>query len=450
MMRARPLLLAMALATAASTLLTGAVGAQTSTPPADSAVARATAGAYSSFLDSLRTRSAAPLDRDRVESWPAADSLADLLATRGPAYVDSLPNLTSGADFDFDATPELLAYNRVEGLRLGGEVTVSYGRWSLAGAGAYAISSSDWRHRERLGYDAGHYGEFRVEHADLIERYGAGPIPANSIHALIAGADDQDYLERRRTGVEWRLDRGARELEVGYTVARERSADAETDWNLISRDRGPRPNPPIDEGDANRLRIAGGWSGDISRLRGTRLKLGAEAEVGGYGLGGDFDYDRYRLTLDSHWPVLWRDNVDLTMEVGGARNGPPVQSLFYLGGPAALRAYPVNAFRGDRYAFGRFEYLIGTDPFARLGLRFVQVQFIPFFELGAAWTDENGTGIFDSPDSSDWRSDAGLGLQRRIVFDTILRFDAAWRLDRDTDRFTYRFGLRAPLFGIYD
>ena len=445
-MRAGILLFACALATAAAAAETDDPAA----PSPDSAATRSITDSYTSFLDSLRIRSAATLDREGVESWPAADSLAGLIATHGPAYVDSLPDYENPADLDFDLRPELVGYNRVEGLRLGAEAEVTFGGWSLAGAGAYAISSADWRHRERLGYDAGSYGEIAVENADLIERYGTGPVPANSIHALVAGADDQDYLERRRTGIEWRLDRGSREVEVGFTVARERSATAETDWNIFSRDRGPRPNPPIDEGDAHRLRMAAGWSLDLSRLRGTRMRLGAEAEVGGYGLGGDFDYDRYRLTLESHWPVLWRDDVDLTVEVGGARNGPPLQSLFYLGGPAALRAYSVNEFRGDRYAFGRFEYLIGTDPFARMGLGMVQVQFIPFFELGAAWTDANGTGIFSSPESSDWRSDAGLGIQRLIAFDAMLRFDAAWRLDRERDRFTYRFGLRTPLFGIDD
>ncbi len=448
-MRAGIALLVCALAVAAAADAE-TTASDTTSPPPDSAAARSISDSYTSFLDSLRTRSSSTLDREGVESWPAADSLAELLSARGPAYVDSLPSFKSPADLDFDFGPQLLAYNRVEGLRLGAEATITRGGWSVAGAGAYAISSADWRHRERLGYDAGSYGAFAVEHADLIERYGAGPVPANSIHALVAGADDQDYLERRRTGVEWRLDLGSHELEVDYTVAKERSVEAETDWNIFSRDRGPRPNPPIDEGDAHRLRMASGSSRDIHRLGGARLRLDAEVEVGGYGLGGDFDYDRYRLTLDSHWPVLWRDNIDLTMEVGGARNGPPLQSLFYLGGPAALRAYPVNEFRGDRYAFGRFEYLIGTDPLARMGIRAAQIQLIPFFELGAAWTDENGTGIFSSPESSDWRSDAGLGVQRRIAFDATLRFDAAWRLDRDTDRFTTRFGLRTPLFGIGD
>jgi hypothetical protein len=405
---------------------------------------------YSSFLDSLRTQSASTLDREGVQpSWPAADSVAGLLITHGPAYVDSLPN-SRHSPLDFDFTPALLAYNRVEGLRLGGEAKVSAGSFSLSGAVGYGISSEEWRHRERAEWETVRYGTFAVEHADLLERFGAGPVPANSLHALIAGADDQDYLQRRRTGVEWRLGGDRRSLTTAYTVADEKSAEAETDWNIFSRDKGPRPNPAIDDGRARRLAFTASTLHEVRRLRGARFRVGAEAEIAGYGLGGDFDYDRYRLLLDSRWPVLWRDNLDVRAEIGAARNGAPIQSLFYLGGPAALRAYGVNEFAGDRYVFTGLDYLVGTDLLAHLHMGFAELQFIPFFELGAAWFDENGRGLWSSPDSHDWRSDAGLGIQRLFLFDALLRFDLAWRLDRGSDRFLYRFGFRTALFGLGD
>jgi hypothetical protein len=409
------------------------------------------ANSYSTFLDSLQAKSDSALDRSGVEpTWPAADSLADLFVVHGPAYVDSIPAAKRHRRLDLDFNPALNTYNRVEGARIGGELEISVGPLSLAGAAGYAISSEEWRHRERVRLETERRGTFTVEHADLLERFGAGPVPANSIHAFVAGADDQDYLVRRRTGAEWRLGDDTRSFSAAYTVADERSAAAETDWNLFSRDRGPRPNPAIEEGRARRLSFTGSRKFQPRALRGARLRLAAEAEVAGYGLGGDFDYDRYRLSLDSRWPVLWRDNIDLRAEVGGARNVPPIQSLFYLGGPAALRAYGVNELAGDRYAFFGFDYLVGTDPFAHLHLPQVQIQFIPFFELGAAWRDENGRGIWSSPDSHDWRSDAGLGLQRIVLFETTLRLDLAWRLDRGSDRFVYRFGFRTPLFGLED
>ncbi|HWN80561.1 MAG TPA: BamA/TamA family outer membrane protein [Candidatus Udaeobacter sp.] len=404
---------------------------------------------YGDFLDSLRTRSDT-LDREGAQpSWPAADSAAGLLITHGPAYVDSLPH-HEHSPLDFDFGPGLLAYNRVEGLRLGGEAKVSAGPFSLSGAVGYGISSEEWRHKERAEWQTERYGRFGVEHADLLERFGAGPVPVNSLNALVAGADDQDYLQRRRTGVDWRLGGDRRWFSAGYMVADERSAEAETDWNLFSRDKGPRPNPAIDEGRARRLDLTASTNLVARQLRGARLRMGAEAEIAGYGLGGDFDYDRYRLTLDSRWPVLWRDNLDLRAEIGAARNRPTIQSRFYLGGPAAMRAYGVNELAGDRYVFTSFDYLVGTDLLARAHLGFAELQFIPFFELGAAWFDENGRGLWSSPDSHDWKSDAGLGIQRLFLFDALLRFDFCWRLDRGSDRFLYRFGFRTPLFGLSD
>ena len=92
-MRAGIFLFACALATASAS-----AGAETASPPSDSASARSVTDSYTSFLDSLRVRSAATLEREGVESWPAADSLAELIATHGPAYVDSLPVYENPAD----------------------------------------------------------------------------------------------------------------------------------------------------------------------------------------------------------------------------------------------------------------------------------------------------------------------------------------------------------------
>ena len=226
---------------------------------------------------------------------------------------------------------------------------------------------------------------------------------------------------------------------------------ARSRWSPLGRSRSISGHSPRSS-ERNRSKRSPIFTGSTQvqprSLRGTRLRFGVEAEIAGYGLGGDFDYDRYRLTLDSRWPVLWRDNADLRIEIGGARNGPPIQSLFYLGGPAAMRAYGVNERAGDRYFYSGLDYLVGTDPFAHLHLPQVQIQFIPFFEQGAAWQDENGRGVWSSPDSHDWKANAGLGLQRIIFLETTLRLDLAWRLDRGSDQFLYRFGFRTPLFGL--
>jgi hypothetical protein len=414
---------------------------------AEAAAPAAAELSFDDFLDSLRTRSAAAITREGVrEEWPAADSLAALARARGPAFADSAAR--HGARplrLDFEHT--LTTFNRVEGLRDGAGLRIAGGPLALRPAAAYGLSSHDWRHREELRLDAGSYGTFTVTFADLVVAFGAGPVRGNGFYALLAGADDQDYLRRRGAAVEWRR----RAVRVAFEVADERSAEAATDWNLAGRERGPRPNPPIAEGRARRLVLEASSAFEIQRLsgavlRGAVLRWRAQADISGYGLGGDFDYDRYRLDLVSDLHGPGRDDLRLTLAAGGARNGPPVQALHYLGGPAALRAYPVNALAGDRMLYGALDYLVGTDLLARAGLPWVQLQVAPFFEIGAAWPDVDGRGLFSRPRSADWRSDAGIALQRNVLAGISTRLDLAVRLDRARDRLTTRFGFWMPLF----
>jgi hypothetical protein len=326
-------------------------------------------------------------------------------------------------------------------------------RAALTGGAAYAFSAEAWRHREELRFDPDQGTRLRLRYEDLVVPYGAvTPEGPNSIYTLVAGADDLDYLGRRGWRVEWLIgEESLPSLELAYSVYEEWSEPARTDWNLFSRDRGPRPNPDITEGTGRRLQITGRLARSLPSLRGTRLTGLAEAEIAGYGLGGDFDYDRYRAEIAADFHVLARDDARLRFSVGGARNDVPAQSRFYLGGPAVLRAYRVHEFAGDRVIAATLDYLVGTDPLARLGVRWLQVQLVPFGEIGAAWFDEDEHGFSPTETaaastSPDWQSDLGLGLQRNVVAGATVRFDFAWRLDRGTDRLTTRFGFKAPLF----
>lgn len=403
---------------------------------------------FESFLDSLQVQSATVSRAGVRAEWPAADSVAALVLARGPAAADSLGLLPGRRALDFDLAPDLLAMNRVEGARVGARVVLRGDRAALTGGAAYAISAEKWRHREELRIDAKNGGELAFRFEDLVVPYGdATPEDPNSVYTLIAGADDLDYLGRRGGEVEWRIgEEKRRSFRVVYSAHEERSEPARTDWNLFGRERGPRPNPAVAEGTGRRLLLAGRVAVGLRSLGGALVTAGAEAEIAGYGLGGDFDYDRYRIELGADFHALARDDARLRVTVGGGRNDLPVQSRFYLGGPSVLRAYRVHEFAGDRQVAATLDYLVGTDPLARLGLRWVQLQLIPFGEIGAAWFDANGRGVFSLPESADWRSDLGLGLQRNVFAGATVRFDLAWRLDRGTARLTTRFAFKAPLF----
>jgi hemolysin activation/secretion protein len=141
-----------------------------------------------------------------------------------------------------------------------------------------------------------------------------------------------------------------------------------------------------------------------------------------------------------------RDDVRVKLMIGAGRNGLPVQDRFYLGGPLLLRAYPVHGYAGDRLLAATLDYFVGYDLFGMMGLERVQLQFVPFGEIGAVWSDDNQRRLWNGPESADWISDAGLGIQRNVLMGISARFDLAYRLDRSCDRFTWRFRFQTPLF----
>ncbi|MGD8394106.1 MAG: BamA/TamA family outer membrane protein [Candidatus Eiseniibacteriota bacterium] len=415
--------------------------------PTRPATTEPAAPTFESYLDSLRARSAEQLERRGVrDAWPAADSIAAIARARGVAFADSARTIVPRRRFDAGLEPALVGFNRVEGLRIGAGASLSYGPAAVEASGAYGFSSEAWRHRERLRLRRTALQNLTVTVADVILPYGAAPVDANGVFAFIAGADDQDYLRQRGVEVRWDFDMDAVTARVAYEVADQTSVDAATDWNLLGRDRGPRPNPDIDDGRVRRLRIGGSGRRTIRALRSAVVRWDAGAEIAGYGLGGDFDYDRYELDVEADLHLPGRDDARLSLELGTARNGPPRQALFYLGGPRRLRAFPVNAFSGDRAFAAALDYHVNTDLLARLGLPWAQIQLVPFYEIGAAWHDPNGRGLLSRPESGDWRSDAGLALQRNFLFGISARLDLAFRLDRARDRLTTRFRFQMPLF----
>lgn len=107
-------------------------------------------------------------------------------------------------------------------------------------------------------------------------------------------------------------------------------------------------------------------------------------------------------------PVRLR--LSLEAAAGASHGSPPVQRLFYLGGPLTLRGYEPRTLGGEAFGRARAE-LDRAFSFGRL----------------AVFTDVGWAGTRDDVDLDDSLGSAGVSL---AIIDGILRIDGAWPLDR--------------------
>lgn len=256
-------------------------------------------------------------------------------------------------------------YNRVEALSLGLRVHGTAGRFSADALGRiglgdlrpgleFGLTSTGRSATWRLG---GYHG-LRAANPDS-RPFGA----LNSVWAAFFQRDDGEYF--RATGVSLTSSMG----EGGWLTWRayaeqQRPAALETQFSLphlFDRDQRFRPNIVADRADQ--------IGTELGLRAGQRLahSLWLGGELGLDAAGGDFHFGRARgtvraiVTPDGPWALA------LEGAAGTSTGEVPVQSRFYLGGPATLRGYPGGILAGD--AFWRVRAEIGNAfPAARLTL----------------------------------------------------------------------------------
>ncbi len=266
------------------------------------------------------------------------------------------------------ARPDLLRYNRVEALSVGGRVEAEFGPLSAdatarLGIGDLQPNAEIGIVRERITARHRIAAYRRLDTVDPATRaLGLG----NSLTALLLGRDDGDYF--RALGVEvigspprlqpqhyrWRL-----------FAERQTEARKHTDFSLphlIDGARDFRPN--IEAEAANQI----GGEITLRTFRGldpTGLRWGAEAGV--EGATGTFTFVRPMLSLHGAAPLLPGYLGSLEVAGGTSFGDVPTQSLWHLGGPATVRGYGGNAARGDTFWRARGE-VSHARPLARLVL----------------------------------------------------------------------------------
>lgn len=256
-------------------------------------------------------------------------------------------------------------YDRVEALSLGVSATLDFGRLALDGL--VRLGVADLEPNGELGLTRPttamrlRLAAYRRLAAANPEARPLGAI--NSFSALFFGRDDGEYyraLGAEVTGTptagqwyDWRV-----------YAERQRAAAVGTDASLprlFDGSRRFRPNiasQPADEvGAAVRARLA------ASPSLGTTL--GADVSLDG--ATGTFDFARGALALRATVDASRKLSLGVEGGAGTSIGAVPVQSRWYLGGPATLRGYAGGAAAGDAFWRARAE-LAGGIRGARLTL----------------------------------------------------------------------------------
>lgn len=314
----------------------------------------------------------------------------------------------------------LVRYNRVEGLSVGARSQLDLGRVTVDGTARIGLAdlepNAELGLRRETVFTSYRLAAYRrlAEVDPRTRALGFG----NSVNALLLGRDDGDYF--RTLGVEL-TGRPAATETPWYSwrlyAERQRGARAETDLSLPHVfDKGHvfRPNiaaDPADEVGADIvLRTAHG-------LNPEGLRWGAELAVNS--ATGTFDFARPGLTLNLGLPLPRRLYGSLEVGAGTSVGTVPIQSLWYLGGPATLRGYGGAAAAGDAFWRARAELAAG----------------IPGFRL-AVFSDAGWAGSRNAFTSRNALISAGAGVS---VLDGLIRLDLARALRSPT-------GWRADLY----
>ncbi len=249
-------------------------------------------------------------------------------------------------------------YNRIEALSVAAGTTLDFGRLQLDAVGRLGVADLEPNGELALTrptttglFRLGAYRRLAAANPD------ARPLGAiNSFSALFLARDDGEYF--RSYGLEltgepaptrtawWRF---------RLFAERQRPAAVETEASLPRLfSSGQRFRSNIAAARAEQL--GGGVSLHVDRsLRGGTTLSG---DLAVDGAAGDFDFGRGSLALRASVP-LGKPVVGLEAAAGTSTGALPVQSLWFLGGPATLRGYDGGVLLGE--AFWRFRGEVGSS-----------------------------------------------------------------------------------------
>ena len=314
--------------------------------------------------------------------------------------------------------PGMLRYNRIEALSIGAQTTLDLGKLGVTLTGRIGLADAEPNAelaiaRQTQGAQLRLNGYRRLAAANPDTRpLGAG----NSLGALFLGRDDGEYY--RAGGAEITVQPGTAATQwINLRLYGERQwrADVETEWSIrhaLNEDHLFRPNLRARDADQFGAQLMLRASGGLDPAA---FRWGAE--LGMDGATGTFDFGRPALTVRATSPLPAGLLVGLEVAGGTSTGEVPIQSHYFLGGPATLRGYDGAAMHGDAFWRSRIDLSTQT-PAARL-----------VFFSDAGWA-----GAREDADRGRALVSAGIGAS---FLDGIVRMDLAralrgplgWRLD---------------------
>ena len=328
------------------------------------------------------TRFIVPADRHALETSPAlppplradapgfatAREAEDLEATLARVPVASYSRTPWAFRYGW-GSPEMIRYNRVEGLAAGLEFdAVLGGPHSVLTSASFGLADGKVKARvglerstERRRLTLGGFHELRAADAEA-GHFGFG----NSFAALVTGRDEGEYYRATGLDLTWRTPAGERESFVLRAYA-ERQEAVETragfaflqafddEWsfaaNLVADE--------VDEAGAevtlrswwgeapDRAQAGVEWYGQVARNR----PLEGDGALASFFRSGVVARARIPFAGDE-W-TGWRVGVEAAG--GGTWGRSPAQRAWFLGSAATLRGYDPSVMRGPRFVRGRVE-----------------------------------------------------------------------------------------------
>ena len=363
-------------------------------------------------------------------------------------------------------------YNRVEGLNVGLKMKRDIsGNFQLAITGGYQTHLKKGYYDAELKYflnlkDKSKFIFARYyDQTDTRYRSTHYSQMVTSILPLLGVYDYFDYFSNKKLSAGFRY--GVRNTEMGIELSHENhsSISNKTDWSLLGKNKTQRPNPSIDKGRLNTIKLQFDYDETLTipTIAKTGLftynKVSFQIEHASKNLGSDFHFTRYTFMYDyalktffrrrSDWNCL-RTRVEASTHTGEI----PLQRFSIIDG--SLFSYTLfgifktrvkKPLEGEKKLAFFWEYNFKSIPFELLRLKYftrAKWEFLVHGALGRTWIDESQLqsirNSFHPNYLDQWHHELGLSLRMKFTF-MALRLDVTRNLNTNRDYLGFSLNL---------